>query len=194
VIADEDMKAAEIFRRVFHLISPLFLMYYIVPQDTWIGISKVLVLLIILLSFLIAETIRISFKISFPGLRDYERGQITAYTWGGIGLTIALVFFHQSLVIVSVCAMAWIDPLCALSRRRRLYPYLPLICYAILAITIFWVIGNSNPIKTLALAAVGSIAGILSEYPNLKYVDDDFMMIVFPLIAMGIADSLFQNL
>lgn len=194
MITDEDMKAAEIFRRVFHLISPLFLMYYIVPQDTWIGISKVIVLLIVLLSFLIAETIRISFKISFSGLRDYEGGQITAYTWGGIGLTIALLFFHQSLVVVSVCGMAWIDPLCALSRRRRLYPYIPSIFYAVLAISIFWLMSSSNPIKILALAAVGSTAGILSEYPNLKYVDDDFLMIVFPLIAMAIADSLLQNL
>ena len=85
--------------------------------------------------------------------------------------------------------MAWIDPLCGWVRRkdRRLYPWSPLVAYAVLAAAILFLVSDFPVVKLVLLSIVGSVVAIASEYPKLKHLNDDFTMVIFPLMAMTLA-------
>ena len=138
------------------------------------------------------ELTRLALKIKIPGLRSYEMSRPAAYAMGGLAIGIGLLFFHMPLTIVAVCGMAWIDPLCRITRRTKYYPALPLVSYFILAAIVFFFAEYSLGI-VIVLAVVGSIVAIASEFPNLKFIDDDFVMILAPLVVMGGLELLFSS-
>ncbi len=186
-------------RRILHVASPLFLLYYTFPSDTWIGIPRELLVLGILLFFLVGEVVRIWRRWRIPGLRAYEADQISAFTWGGMALALALLIFPMPLVVPAVVGMAWVDPLCARTRGGRGYPWLPLLAYGLVAGSAFAVeaqLGWLAPqLPTIALlTAVATATAIAAEAPRVAYVDDDFRMLIVPLAALEVALVLLQHL
>lgn len=172
------------FRRAFHIASPAFLVYYVLPQDLWIGFSRTYLTLILWSVTLIIETLRLAFGVDIIGLRDYEKGQISAYFWGGTALTIGLLLFPPPLVVVAMCGMAWVDPFCALTRSRGGYPLLPLGLYTVVAAVILWTVTDWEALKVAAMVGLAAPLAIAAEYPTVKYVDDDFTMLMVPLLGM----------
>ena len=183
-----------LFRRVFHLCAPIFLVYYLVPDDLWgIGVSKRFTLLMILLVVLIIEAVRILRKKIFFGLRDYEGKQISAFAWAGVGITLAFLFFPKIFVVPIIFGMAWIDPLIGELKKREgksLYPFLPAICYAVIFFFFVSFLSDLSILIILFLTVVGTVSALLAEYPHIKYLDDDFLMIIVPLVIL----TLFHNL
>lgn len=186
-------------RRVLHMTSPVFLIYYAFPRDTWIGLPRELVVLGVLLFFLLGEVVRIWRRWNIPGLRTYEADRISAFTWGGMALALALLVFPMPLVIPAVVGVAWVDPLCARTRGRRWYPWLPLLAYGCIAgVTLAaeamlgWLI--LVPWKIALLTTVAATTAVAAEAPRLVYVDDDFRMLIVPLVALELALLLLQNL
>lgn len=182
------------FRRIFHLCAPVFLLYYLVPFDMWgIGVTKQFTLLMTLFIVLIIEAIRMYREKIFFGLRDYEGRQISAYAWAGVGITLAFLFFSKTFVVPVIFAMAWIDPLIGELKKREgkiLYPILPAICYAVIFFLFVFYLSDLNIIIVLILTTIGTLSALLAEYPHIKYIDDDFLMIIVPLFTV----TLFYNL
>jgi hypothetical protein len=176
--------AGSAFRRAFHIASPAFLVYYLLPADLWIGFSKVYLTLLLWSVTLVIEILRLAFDVDLIGLRDYERGQISAYFWGGTGLTIGLLLFPPPLVVVAMCGMAWIDPLCAWTREKGGYPVVPLISYGAVAAALLWALTGWSPVEVAMVAAVAAFMAVAAEYPTIKYIDDDFTMQIVPLLGM----------
>ncbi len=176
------------FRRVFHLCAPIFLVYYLVPYDMWgIGVTKHFTLLMILLVVLIIEAVRMFREKIFFGLRDYEGRQISAFAWAGVGITLAFLFFSKTFVVPVIFGMAWIDPLIGELKKREgkiPYPVLPAISYAIIFSIFVFFLSNLSVLVILVLTIVGTVSAILAEYPHIKYIDDDFLMIFVPLVTL----------
>jgi len=173
-------------RRLVHLCLPVFLLYYIIPDDTWIGIDKKLVLLGALFLFIIFEFLRLAYQIRVFGTREYEMDHMAAYLWAGIGFTVAFLLFDYALVVPALLGMAWIDPLSGFLRGRKsgLYPWLPFASYLVLAAVALIVVSSFAPRSIVFIAAAGAASGIAAEHRRVRFVDDDFLMLVIPLLVM----------
>lgn len=173
-------------RRLVHLCLPVFLLYYIIPDDTWIGIDKRLVLLGALFVFIIFEFLRLAYQIRVFGTREYEMDNMAAYLWAGIGFTVAFLLFDYALVVPAILGMAWIDPLSGFLRSRKsgLYPWLPFASYLVLAAVALIVVSSFAPLSIIFIAAAGAASGIAAEHKRVRFVDDDFLMLVVPLVVM----------
>jgi hypothetical protein len=91
-----------------------------------------------------------------------------------------------------------VDTLCARTRGGRGYPWLPLLAYGLVAGSAFAVeaqLGWLAPqMLTIALlTAVATATAIAAEAPRLAYVDDDFRMLIVPLVALRLAMMLLQH-
>jgi hypothetical protein len=177
-----------LFRRLFHLASPVFLLYYWIPEDLGgTGIRRQALLLLAVGTVLSVDVARIALRIPVFGLRKYEAGRLSAYAWGTIGLALGLALFPPILVIPVFCGMAWIDPLCAWSRASGRYPWLPAIGYAAMFASLLVIVrGGLSPLAIVALTAIATPVGLLAESVDLRLVDDDFLMTIVPLIALTI--------
>jgi hypothetical protein len=101
----------------------------------------------------------------------------------------AFLFFEPALVACAVCGLCWVDPMIGEMRRRGLmgfYPAAPLLAYFLIAFTGILLLTGMGWILTLCLPVVGSVSAISVERRRLP-VDDDFTMLVVPLVAMSLA-------
>jgi dolichol kinase len=179
------MDYGHLFRRIFHLSGPLVLLYYVSPER-FLWISRNGWVLLGLTGLLILEVIRLYTGRVFFGLREYEGQQISAYAWGGIGVTVALLLFPMPFVICSIVGVCWADPLIGEMRKRermRLYPGLPLIVYFMIVTICLLLFSDIRYIPILLLALAGSMTAVAIEKPKWP-VDDDFLMLVVPLVVM----------
>ncbi len=186
------------FRKAFHLASPVWLVWYWMPPDAWVGVPKDFVLAFFFFGALAIEGVRLVTGWHLPGLRDYERNRLGAYAWGAVGLAFALLLFPGELVIPTFWGMAWIDPVCWYTKRRRGYPWVPVAAYVALAAALMVLVVPLAPYHTAPLAAwrialyapVAAVLAVAAEAPNLRWIDDDFLMHIVPLLALA-ALSLF---
>jgi len=182
----EEVPAPHLFRRLFHLASPVFLLYYWIPEDLGsTGIRREALLLLAVGTVLAVDVARIALRIPVFGLRKYEAGRVSAYAWGTLGLALGFAFFPPVLVIPAFCGMAWIDPLCAWARRTGRYPWVPAIGYGAVFASLLGIPGSGlNPLEIAALTAIATPVALLAEYPDVRVVDDDFLMTIVSLIAL----------
>ncbi|MDD1746475.1 MAG: hypothetical protein LUQ16_01805 [Methanomassiliicoccales archaeon] len=165
--------------------APVFLVYYLVPDEIY-GVDKRIGLLVILAIILAFEALRLWRRWTFLGLREYEAGRISAFAWASIGLTFTFLFFPVELAAPAVMGMAFTDPLIGELRHRNsaLYPILPLIFYFVLVMTVFVALMGWSWQVILA-SVVGTVLAIGVERVRIKSVDDDFLMMVVPLLGMA---------
>ena len=181
------MEYAHAFRRGFHLCAPLFLVYYLFPEDMWgLDVSNKGFIIIIFTLLMIFEAIRLGTGRVFFGLREYERKQLSAYAWASIAITIAFLFFPPVFVICAVVGMGWTDPLIGELRKhwKKAYPLLPLAVYFVITVACLSLFSDMQFILILFLASLTTVVAILVEYPRLKYIDDDFLMLLIPLLVL----------
>jgi len=179
-------------RRGMHLLSPLFLLYYLAPAELAPGVPRTLPVVVAAAIIAGFEGLRLGLHWDLPGLRDYERHRLGAYAWGSFGMAVGFLFFHPVLHVVTFCGMAWIDPLCEWSRERKLYPKVPLVAYFTGALVFFAVLSPFHPQLAvrpylgLPLAVIAAILAVAVERPKWTWTDDDFLMNVVPLGAMAV--------
>ncbi|MFQ6012221.1 MAG: hypothetical protein ACE5LS_01040 [Thermoplasmata archaeon] len=185
-----EWEGGSLLRRAIHIASPILLGYYLLPDDLYVGLPKFLLAAGLWLATLVLELLRLLNRLEILGIREYERGQISAYFWGGTGLFLGLALFPPPFVVVAMLGMAWIDPLCALTRREGGYPYVPLIAYLVLASVGLVLLTDFGLPGVLTLALVAAFVAVAAEYPRLRWIDDDFAMIMAPLIALTVLGAL----
>jgi dolichol kinase len=183
-------------RRLVHLCTPVFLIYYALPNPLWEGgISKQAGLLLALGVVLVFEILRLRHKPKIVGMRDYEYHRVSAAAWAAAGLVIILILFPIQVAAPAVFGMAWVDPLMGEMRARKLrfYPEAPIIVYFLVAfgaITAFWGLSYIG----LVAAALGTPVAIWAELKKDWVVDDDFSMLVFPALVYAAVFAAFGAL
>jgi hypothetical protein len=190
------LEKPHLFRRLFHLTGSLYLVYYLLPNELLPGFFKWYGVVILVAVALIIEAIRIKTGKLVFGMRKYESKQISAYAWFAMGLGIALLFFDMIFVIPVVIGMATIDPVIGeiRYRKKKFYPIIPFILYAIIMFTCFFLL-SYKPFWALApLTVVGTSVAIYAESWNIKEVDDDFLMVMVPLLAISVLNFLLISL
>ena len=197
------MEKGELFRKLFHLCAPVFLIYYLIPEDLW-GIvpsagsilsGREVVLLAVLAIVLAEEAVRLKMGRRVFGMRPYEQNKMAAHAWAGLGITIGFLFFPQPFVVAIVFGMAWVDPLISVLRKERpaLYPIFPLVVYLLIVAAALYVQTDISPLIIFNLALIAACAAVLCESPRLDHLDDDFLLLTIPLAALWLADFLFAG-
>ncbi len=201
-----DVPSPHLFRRAFHLASPVFLVYYWIPECVTRpdlapaqcaaagGLTREGLLLLFLGTALCIEVARIALRIPVFGMRGYEAQRVSAYAWGTVGLALGFALFPPVLVVPAFCGMAWIDPLCAWSRAHGRHPWLPAIAYAAVFASLLAGIGGTPPLEIAALTAIATPVALYAEHVDFRQVDDDFLMTIAPLAAASLAAAGFRLL
>jgi len=186
------MDRGQWLRRFIHMLAPLFLVYYALPSPIWEGgPNKELVLVSTLIIVLGFEAYRLTFKPKILGMRIYEYQRVSAATWAALGMTFVFLFFPLEYAAPVVIGMGWVDPLCGELRRfeSKFYPTLPLTVYFTIAVfTMTYLIGFN--VQVVLASIVATILAIAIEKPRLKYIDDDFLMLVVPILGIWVVFEL----
>jgi len=174
-------------RRFFHLASPIFLVYYLFPPQLSVDVTRYAITFLAVGTVMCAELARIGLGLQLFGMRAYEGDRMSAYAQGTLGLFLGLMFVDPRIVIPSMVGMAWIDPLCATARQHGWPRAIPAVAYFALYLSIVTIFGAHDwPIRIL-FAGLASLTAIAVEGPILRYVDDDFLMLVAPMAVLTVA-------
>ncbi len=190
------MDRGHILRRLVHMSSPIFLVYYWLPDPLWAGgPGRQIGLVFALFLTLVFESIRMAKHLNIIGMRPYESNRMSAAAWAGIALVFTFLFFPLSVTAPVIFGMAWIDPLCGELRKHNshLYPNLPKLAYFVLVLVVMTVVVGLS-IGVLVAAAISAPVAISVEKTKTRFLDDDFTMIVIPLIVIAIVFLVFGML
>ncbi len=190
------MEKSEIFRRIFHMTAIGYLVYFLLPNELIPGFYKWYGLLIIICFALAVESFRLKTGKLFFGLREYEKKQVSAFAWFAIGMSIALLFFKMQFVVPAVIGMALIDPLIGeiKQRKKSLYPVLPFVVYWLIMFSCLFLLSDLILAIVILFTVIGTFFAIFAESWNIKFIDDDFLMLVVPLLVISGLDYLLISL
>ena len=175
-----------LFRRLLHISAPAFLVYYLIPE-TFHGISRDSLLLASLSMVLVFEVYRWRRGLVLFGMKGYETRNVSAFAWAAMGMTIALLFFPMHLVVVAFLGLALVDSFIGELDHighGRYNPGLPFLLFTVISIAYLWTFGGMEFYLAAVLSIIGGLTIIISERPNLKWINDDFLVVVVPLFAM----------
>jgi dolichol kinase len=187
----EQLNAIEVdshwFRRAFHAFAASFLVYYLIPDDGWIGALKIIVPLGIVACIAIIDYGRIHGEFDqrrFFGLRGYEKGRPASYLYFGIGLLLLLVLFPQQIAIPCILCASFTDPLIGESRyylgKQRAYALGFVVSMFFFLLTWYraewWVV--------LMVSLLGASGAVIGEAKKWKWIDDDFMIQILPALLL----------
>lgn len=187
------MDGGSAFRRAFHLASPVFLAYYLLPEVLGPALTRTAVTLLFLGTAGCIEIARIALGLRLFGMRPYEGQRVSAYAQGAFGLAIGLFLIGDPRIVIPVfVGMAWIDPLCHLARTRRVSRAWVAAAYAAvflaMSLAIEPVFGGIPWPARIGFAAVATASAIAVEGPFLQQIDDDLLMQIVPMgLLAGLA-------
>ncbi len=191
------MDRSATFRRIFHVASPMFLAYYILPQTITSNITLLSLAVLFIGTAGCVEIARIALGIRLFGMRPYEGQRVSAYAQGLLGLTIGIFLVPsivgsplvaESLVVPVFLGMAWVDPLRSACRKRGWSPVLPIAAYILIFLGGQTLVGGVPSVTArIVYTAVATTVAMAVEGPRIPQVDDDLMMLIVPIAALIVA-------
>jgi len=184
------MDYGNLARRIVHISAPVFLVYYYLPSPLWEGGPPRQVALLGVLALVMAfELSRLVLGFKVPGMREYEKDQVSAGAWAGIALTVAFLFFPIEYAAPVIVGMAVVDPVISKLRRTRWYPWAPYVLHLVIMVAVLALFLPLDP-RLVLVAAITSALALGAEGIKTSYVDDDFLMIVIPLLGLALMQSI----
>jgi dolichol kinase len=183
------MKKDVAIRRTIHCLLALAPVYYLLPVDLpMLGVRRWVLLIAFIVIIALIEAIRLPKGIMILGLRPHEKNQIASFVWAAAGITAALWFFPHDIATVVILGMAFVDPLSGELRSHRVGTWrnigASLLAYFGICLTILFLANDRLLPALLVMAAVGTVIAVGSEQFKSVYVDDDFLMVCAPGLAM----------
>ncbi len=173
---------AHIARRIFHIamLAIPFLYYYFLIPHIPIKILHLIVLAFIFFVFLF-EKLRIRMRLVLFGQRLHEATHISAFAWTMLAMGLLLLFspsMSMSIPIVATCA--FVDPLVGEMRLHHMHKKI-IIAAGILAALMIWIFCAWFYHFPLWLGMVIAPITVAVEWPTLKWIDDNALMLLVPL-------------
>jgi hypothetical protein len=181
-----------IFRRGIHLgLGVVPLLYYwhgesiagiinMTPTELILGVLGVII---------VAELVRLKFGITIVGQRAYEAKQLSALFWGAISVCGALLLAPELGVMGAalgaplIWGLTFGDPAMGEARRAGWEPRM-VFGAGLVVVSLVWLSAwyfLSTPLLFALLIAPIQVA---SEWPRLRWIDDNGTMVLFPLVAV----------
>jgi len=187
----EQLNAIEVdahwFRRVFHTFAASFLFYYLLPDEKWINLGKIVFPIIIVACMAVVEYQRIRGGLDhhrFFGLRNYEKKRPASYLYFGIGVLVLFLLFPQQIAIPCILCASFTDPIIGESRyylgkkRAYLIGFVVSLCFFLVSWyrADWWIL--------LLVCLLGATGVLIGEAKKLRFVDDDLMIQMLPAILL----------
>ncbi|MBJ63988.1 MAG: hypothetical protein CMB55_04220 [Euryarchaeota archaeon] len=177
-----------LFRRVFHIgmsIIPFVYFEYADDLSDYISINQMQLVSSLVIALVLSEAVRLKLGITIFGQRDYESKQVSALAWGGlaVGLTFLALPESPELVWPLILSLSLGDPFLGEVRRKG-YESKTVFISGSFFIAMIWIacwVQLSTPIWLVAIMAPLCVA---SEWPRLRYIDDNATMLLIPLSAI----------
>ena len=173
-----------IYRRFNHTVASCFVIYFLFPEYI-LGIDRLYLVVLFWLSIVIIEYLRLSGVFALDGMREYESSRVAGFVWFATG-TCTLLFFYEIGVFPEIFAVSTIimaslvDPL--IGECNKKYGDLQGFFSGFIAsVLIYQLIFGS-----LFYSLIGGLVAVLVERPKFKWLDDDLLMQIFPVLIMTI--------
>ena len=187
----ERMNAIEVdahwFRRVFHTFAASFLFYYLLPDEEWINLGKIVLPVTIVLCMVVIEYRRIRGDLDhqrFFGLRNYEKKRPASYLYFGVAILLLFLFFPQQIVIPCILCASFTDPIIGESRyylgKKRAYVIGFVVSMFFFLVTWY----RADWWLLILVPLLGATGAVMGEARKLKLVDDDFMIQMLPAVFL----------
>jgi len=135
----------------------------------------------VVLIALLLESLRLKLGLTVFGQRDYEAHQVSALAWGAVGVGFVLLLTpHEAYVWPLIASLALGDPLMGELRRKDVQDRQVMI-YATALILAIWLVSSFQFGTPLWLCIILAPVCMISEWPRLRYIDDNATMLLIPL-------------
>ncbi len=181
-----------LLRRLIHLIfGPLLCWLYYYHSATlsqWLNLSSTEFLIGLFGVTAVVEIARIHLAFLPMGMRDFEDRQISSAAWALFGFFIVFLFLNKpNYAVPIVFSLALVDPTIGELKRvvSKRFAY---ISGAIVALLV-WLAFSWYFQFPVWLAVMMAPITVFSEWCAKRHLDDNFTMLVFPLIAVLLVRS-----
>lgn len=176
-------------RRGVHALIGLAPLYYLLPVEIDpLGVRRWVLLVAFLCAIIVFESVRLAKGWKLFGLRPHETKQIASFVWAAAGITATLWLFPVEVATAALVGMALVDPLAGVLRGAGVHDRTTLssclLAYFVIALPALALLGDLAFLESMVVAAVGAALAIPSEWFDVPYVDDDFLMLIIPAIGM----------
>ena len=135
----------------------------------------------VVLIALLFESLRLKIGLTVFGQRDYEAHQVSALAWGAVGVGFVLLLTpHEAYAWPLIASLALGDPLMGELRRKDVNDRQVMI-YATALILAIWLVSSFQFGTPLWLSIILAPVCMISEWPRLRYIDDNATMLLIPL-------------
>lgn len=181
---------AHVARRFVHLcmiLVPIFYFQFAEQVASWLSLSTAWLLISLLALTVIIEAIRLGFGVVVYLQREDERHRISAAAWTVVSLLLVLLLAPKQFVYPIVISCAIVDPLLGEMRVRQ-WPKEMAIIIGLVFVFAIWSTCSYWLHISWWLAWLMAPVTVAAEWPNLRWIDDNAMMLLVPLaVVMGVA-------
>ena len=185
------------FRRLTHIsMFTIPLLYYQNGNEiaSYVDLNSQQFVSLVCISILLIEAIRLKSGVVIIGQREYESTHISALAWGALSVSLVFLIVPEQNYdglksgmygIPLIFGLTFVDPLMGEIKRQKkdikMAIIFGLLCsYSIWLGCTFWL--DTPLIISILLAPLT----VLGELPQVRYIDDNATMILFPLAALMI--------
>ncbi|MBT4069979.1 MAG: hypothetical protein HOL72_06110 [Euryarchaeota archaeon] len=180
-----------VLRRGIHLgLSFIPFIYFEFGKDfaNMVGLNLPQFVSAIIIALIIAEAIRLKFSITIFGQREYEAHQVSALGWGAIGIGLVILMAPaEEYIWPLILSLSLGDPLMG-ELRRKGFEDKQVMIYSTLAIAAIWMACWHFFATPLWLVPLMAPLCMISEWPRLRWIDDNATMVLIPLCAILLLD------
>jgi len=180
-------KRGHLLRRLIHIsiiFIPIF--YYFFAKPSFSSHALTYFLSFFIVTVLLFEWIRIKYRIVFFAQRAHEANQFSAFGWTMISIALVLLLSPTpqfAFPIIFNCALA--DPVMGEMRMRSISPYFVFLAGLCVVGLVWFFFANLNGFSYYYLCLAPLIVAV--EFPTLKWIDDNALMMLVPLVVVCIA-------
>lgn len=181
-----------IFRRAVHIglaVVPWLYYWHGESISDPINMTPNEVVVAVLGAIILAELIRLKMGFTIVGQRAYEANQLSALFWGAVSVCTALLISPEfglkgaAFGAPLILGLAFGDPAMGEARRAGWEPK-KVFSAGLITVSLVWLLAwhfLSTPLLMVLLVAPLQVA---SEWPRLRWIDDNGTMVLFPLLAV----------
>lgn len=175
-----------LIRRTIHITMVIIpWLYYQFGQEVsgFFHLTPQHLLWVLLFLVILLEVIRLRFSFQLFGQRAYEVKGVSSFAWGSVSLFLVLFFAPKIFAYPIIASCAFGDPLIGELRRFQLLSWLValvgVVFIAGLWLLAWWWLGTP-----WWWAVIMGPLIVVAEWPTLKWIDDNAMMQLIPLIVI----------
>lgn len=181
-----------VLRRMIHVLMlfiPVLHYQYTQRIANYLSIEANELLVIVLLLCIIFEALRLHRGWVLLGQRHNEAKRISALAWGAVSIITVFLFVPGGygsgirFALPLIASLALVDPLMGEMRARGLAKHWQFLCGYLLACAI-WSFACYFYQLSYVYVLILPLLTVLAEWPNLKWIDDNALMLWLPLIAI----------